>query len=82
MGIGFRGVDRDGGLEASDRFGVLPPLLVDEAELVLGVAVVRVDRGSFEHPAVVLPAAEAFAQTAELRPEIVNQKEKEEWRRE
>ena len=78
--VGLGGVDRDGGLEAADRFGVLPALLVDETELVLGLAVVRIDRGSFEHPAVVLAAAEAFAQTAELRAEIINQKEEEEGR--
>jgi len=43
--VGLGGVDRNGGLEAADRFGVLASLLVNQAELVLRFAVVGIDCG-------------------------------------
>ena len=80
VGVGLGWVDGDGGLEAADGFRVLPALLVDQTELVLRLAVVRIDRGGFEHPAVVLAAAESRAEAGEFAAEVIDQIEEEERR--
>jgi len=57
MGVGFGGVDGYGGLETANRLGVLAALLVDEAELILRVAIMGIEGGGFEHAAVALAGA-------------------------
>ena len=53
---------------------------MDQAELVLRLAVVGIDGGGFEHAAVVLAAAESRAEAGEFGAEVIDQIEEEERR--
>ena len=80
MRVGFGGIDGHGGLKPADGFGILAPLLVDQPELVLRFAIVRVDGRDFQHAAEMLAAAQAAAQTAQFAAQIVEGEEQEEGR--
>ena len=67
MRVGQRRVDRHGVLESPDRFRELPALLVDQAKLILRLAIVRIDGGGLQIPAKALPAAQSRAQIAQVR---------------
>ena len=69
-----------GCLKAADGFGVLAPLLMNEAELILRFAIVGIHGGGFEHAAIVLAAAQAVAEAAEFAAQIIDQVEEEERR--
>ena len=75
-------IDGHGILEPLNSFGILTALLVNQSELILRLAIVRVDGRRLQHPPKVLTAAQAAAQFADLAAEIVVRVEQEERRSE
>ena len=55
--VGFRGIDGYGVLESLNGRGILASLLVNQPELVLRRAVVRIDRRRVQHAPEILLAA-------------------------
>jgi hypothetical protein len=53
---------------SGDGFGVLVALLVDESELILGLAIVGIDGRGLEHAAEALAAAQSGAQPESSLP--------------
>src|ERR1017187_6421119 len=79
-GVGERGVDGDRLLETAGGLGVLMALLVNQAKLVLRLAVVGIDGGGFEHAPEALPAAQSRAQAGKFAAQIIPGEEEEEGR--
>ena len=51
--------------------GVVAPLLIDQSELILRLAIVRIERGRFQHAAEMLPVAHDRAQVRKLAGEKI-----------
>ena len=81
VGVGEGGVDLDRLRETGDGLGVLVALLVNQSELILRLAIVRIDGGGLEHAAEALPAAQSRAEAGEFAAQVIPGEEEEERRR-
>src|SRR5579871_1505443 len=77
MGIGFGRINGNRILESLDGLAILAALLVNQPELILCLAVVRIHGGRLQHAVEVLAAAQAAPKTAELTGKVVVRKKQE-----
>src|ERR1035438_6917768 len=82
MRIGLAGVDLDGILKTLDGVGVIAALLVDESELILRLAVVRIQGRRLQHAAERLAMPHSGAEIGELAAQEVPRVEEKERRSE
>src|SRR5215813_5427156 len=81
MGVGMHRVDVDRFAEALQRFRAIPPLLIDQPELKLRLAIMRIDRRCLHHAMKILPRPQPLAQPRDLTAHVIPGVEEEEWRR-
>src|SRR5262249_26286598 len=69
--VDLAGIDLHRLLEALDGLRDLPPLLVDEPEVIVRVRVTRVERGGLEVPLEALPPSERPLHAGDVAPEVL-----------
>src|SRR5450755_448371 len=81
MRVGLARIDGHRLAKSLRRLGVIAALLINESELILRLAIVRIQRRRIQHAPEVLTAAQTRAQVADLSAQIVVRVEQKEWRR-
>src|SRR6202044_619908 len=82
MRIRLAGIDRHGLSESGNRFAVLPPLLMNEAELIMRVSVARIVGGDFELFAQALARTQSLTERANIGAQDQVGVVEHEWRHE
>src|SRR5688572_15167821 len=82
MSVGFSWIDFDRRFKTANGLGGLAALLVNQSELILRLAIVRIHRRGVQHAAKVLAGAQPASEIPDLTAEIVERVEKKERRRE
>src|ERR1022692_1170633 len=81
MRVGLQRVDCHRILEPPDGLRELPALLVNQAQLILSLAIVRIDSGRFQIATVTLPAAQSGAKIAKRSPQEIEEIQQDKRRR-